>query len=450
MARFACLFLSMFLLSGLAHAMPQDPQLKPKLKPADIRSLNTKAKKWIAAEQKWDEDPRQRKKRDKERSRFMTELEKKSKSVDILKSVGDMMGIFENAFPYKKNSTFGETKFYKSPPHHLLAPKGYKPDRKYASVLVMPGWTGKAWADPKKYILDSWKGSVAATSTFVVVPELVKGGDYATPTTEDSDKGRTDESARIRSVLSVFGEVQRTFRLDRQKMFLDCGVGTSGFGARLVTYFPSRFAGVIMRAPGELGTLQLESLAGMPVFLVSTQDTKGNCEKIKKSLDALSEGKVTIIAGEGGAPYKNATPEIDKWMKDLSRRLFPREFYIAPNHDRFHKAFWAEIIACEPLDAVKAENRPRVKVSADRDQNRIVIETRSVSEVGIYLNDYLVDLDKEVTFVVNGKEIKGSKFQRSIKTVERYMRRAYDTTVLYTAYHRLEIPKAEKKSDGDK
>ena len=67
-----------------------------------------------------------------------------------------------------------------------------------------------------------------------------------------------------------------------------------------------------------------------------------------------------------------------------------------------------------------------------------------MSEIGLYLNDYLVDLDKEVTFVVNGKEIPGEKFQRSIRTVERYMRRAYDPTALYTAYHRLEIPKIDK------
>ena len=454
MARIACSTLILFLLAGLVSAMPQkDPLLEPTLKPAEIRSLNTKAKKWIEAELKWDANPRMRKQRDKARAKFMTELEKKSKSRDVLKSVGDMLQIFEYCFPYKKQSTYGEIKYYKAPPHHLLAPKGYKQGQKYASVLAMPAWdeASKGWLKPKPYINDTWKASEGAASTFIVVPTLVPTGDYSTPNTVDSDQGRLDESARIRSVLSVFGEVQRTFRLDRERMFLDCGKGTSGFGVRLVTYFPSRFSGLIMRDPGEIGELQLQSLAGIPVLLISTDATKANCEAIKTALDKQAEGSVTIIEGDS-SPFKSSTAAIDKWMKGRSRRLFPKEVFIAPNHDAFHKAFWVEIISCEPLDAVKAENRPYVKASADREKNRVVIETKSTSEVGIYLNDVLVDLDKEVTFVVNGKEITGTKFQRSIRTVERYLRRAYDTTSVYTAYHRIEIPKADtkKKSDGDK
>ena len=90
-----------------------------------------------------------------------------------------------------------------------------------------------------------------------------------------------------------------------------------------------------------------------------------------------------------------------------------------------------------------------VRVKAEPDKNRIVITARNVTEIGLYLNDAIADLDKEVTFVVNGKEITGTKLQRSIRTVERYMRKAYDPTNLYTAYHRLEIPRVEKDKEGE-
>ena len=60
-------------------------------------------------------------------------------------------------------------------------------------------------------------------------------------------------------------------------MFIDCGDGTSGFGIRLLTYFPSRFAGAILRAPADPGKLPLDSLAGLPLLLVSTANTKENC-----------------------------------------------------------------------------------------------------------------------------------------------------------------------------
>jgi hypothetical protein len=117
------------------------------------------------------------------------------------------------------------------------------------------------------------------------------------------------------------------------------------------------------------------------------------------------------------------------------------EVQIAPNHDSFHKAFWAKIITCEPLDAVKKDERPLLTVKADPDENQITVTSRSVSEVWIYLNDYLVDLDKEVTFVINGKKMEGHLFQRSVRSLWDNMRTAYDPTALYTAIHKLEIPR---------
>ena len=98
-------------------------------------------------------------------------------------------------------------------------------------------------------------------------------------------------------------------------------------------------------------------------------------------------------------------------MAKIKRRLFPLEVTIAPNHDRFNRAFWVDIISCEPLELVKRDQRPFLRVKADPEKNQIIVTARSVSEIGLYLNDYLLDLDKEVSIVVNGKVIKGEKFQ---------------------------------------
>ena len=95
MARFASLTLSIFVLAGAVRAMPQeeDPRLKPTLKKAELQGLNRVALKWITSELKWDDDPKYRTHRDRDRQKFMTALEKKSKKVDALANVGNMLAI---------------------------------------------------------------------------------------------------------------------------------------------------------------------------------------------------------------------------------------------------------------------------------------------------------------------------------------------------------------------
>ena len=65
MAAFACFTVSLLLVSPQGGAAAE--RLTPTLSKSDIGSLNNKAKKWIDAEQAWDENPKKRKARDKAR-----------------------------------------------------------------------------------------------------------------------------------------------------------------------------------------------------------------------------------------------------------------------------------------------------------------------------------------------------------------------------------------------
>jgi hypothetical protein len=245
------------------------------------------------------------------------------------------------------------------------------------------------------------------------------------------------ERQRIRHVLSAFGEVQREFRLDRRRIFLDCTRGTAAFGLRLATYFPSRFAGVILRGPFPVGgDVLLESLAGVRVLM---ECAVGNqvCIHLQRRLDALQPGNVTIVEA-----YNRASRvQIDTWLRAVKRPLFPPRVLLAPNNASFRKSHWVEIVTAEDPLLVPADQRPLVIAHADHEANRITIRARGVTEVGLYLNDHLIDLDRDPELIVNGVRIGPLQLQRSLRTVERYMRRAYDPTALYTAYHRVIIPR---------
>ena len=68
-----------------------------------------------------------------------------------------------------------------------------------------------------------------------------------------------------------------------------------------------------------------------------------------------------------------------------------------------------------------------------------------MSVLGLFLNDAIVDLDKEVVFVVNDREFKREKFTRSLDTLVKHMRDAFDPTNLYTAYYQFDIPRESGK-----
>ena len=75
---------------------------------------------------------------------------------------------------------------------------------------------------------------------------------------------------------------------------------------------------------------------------------------------------------------------------------------------------------------------------------------RVLPSTSLCLNDALVDLDKEVSIVVNGKQILLSKVHRSMSILRKEMKKRFDPTFVYPAYLRFSVPKEEKKkADGE-
>jgi hypothetical protein len=452
MAALACITLAA--LVSFPQGDGGQAELSSVLSTADKKSLNKRAQDWIKAEFDYEANSRLRKRRDQAKTKFLTDFRKKGKSDDnvLLKHMGDLLAIFDKAFPYTKpkGSTPGVLKKFDYETedatfeYHLLAPRGYAAKNSYRSVLVLAGQEDAApdsdWAESRDYYEQLWKGSKAEKESIFVFPSMIVGDDYDTTPDLTSDLGQQNEIARISGVLSPFGEVKRTYRMDRSRTLLDCGVGNSGFGIRLATYFPSQFAGLILRQPKAPGRLRLGGLRGMPVLLIDDGESREACEEIKDALDRIQAGKALIIDGTA----ENLNEQIDTWLLAQVRPNFPIEVTIAPNHDSFKKSHWAQIISCEPLDSVSDADRPVINVKADRSKNQIVITSTNVTEIGLYLNDRLVDLDKPVEIVVNGESMEATQFQRSMNTLVDYMRiRAYDPTALYTAYHRFEVAKSK-------
>jgi hypothetical protein len=433
------------------------PQSAPKLSATEQQKMAGLAAKWFEAWLKWDNetDPK-----DRDRARqaarkaeeaFRKEWDGKDSKHNILSSIADLRTIFNGVFPYKNESATGELKTVaatKDGRHGfgLVVPKTYRATTAHRYMLLISGILDeekKRWAVAKDHFDQTWKGSELVKDTVFGVPMIGEGVELDPQPDLQKETEEALEQLRITNVLSVVGPVIQQYNLDRDRMLIDCGKGASGFGLRLATYFPNRFAGIILRHPVDVGKLRLDSLAGVPVLLLSSKGTEAAAAKLAETLNGFAPGSARVLEGKGSYPFTESTAEIAAWAKDVKRELFKSKVVVVPNHNHpfMQSAFWLQLGGAELLHSVAEKDRPMVVAEADRAQNRITIQATSVAQVVLRLNDALVDLDKEVTIVVNGNAEK-RKFQRDLNTLTNFIKTNLDPGFLFTCTHVTTAKKA--------
>ena len=414
----------------------QDPRLTSALTKAEHKSLNSLAKKWYEALKKYEdeESPKKRaklaKSRERARDKFMKMWRSKEKK-EPLKHVGDLLAVFDNVFPYPKQSGTGEIKTAKpknGDPLDVVVPKGYNKELRYTTVTLVPpiDEDGK-WGANKQSFASSWKGVDAAKSWLFVMPRSQEPIELDLLPDLGSVNGNALEVERIKSLLFPLGATQKEYRFDRNKLFLDCSKGSCGFALRLASYFPTRFAGLILRHPVDFGAVmddgdaglrdqfRLDTISNLRVALVKSAATAEACDKLSKKLNELRAGSCVVI-DETDAELKN---KLATFVNETRRDLFSPKVTLVPNHDQFQKGFWVQIDKGETVQSGE-EGRPVLVAEADRNANRITITAKNVSTLQLLLNDAIVDLDKEFTVVVNGKAITERR-QRSFHTMTEFL-----------------------------
>jgi hypothetical protein len=435
-----------------------DPRTASALSDSEQKALNRLAKAWFEA---WtelvneDRNPANaRKKERRAKEAFLKEWEKREKK-EPLKHVGDLVAIFDGAFAYGSQTGTGEIKTIKPKDkgiadYQAVIPRNYRPENKYPTLALIAGWDAgrNQWTDPKDYHAATWKDDAFGQQALCYLPKLDNNLDLDPVPKLGDTQGEATERARIGGLLAPFGDFQRLYHVDRDRVIMDCGIGASGFGLRLASYFPDRFAGLVLRAPVAPEGIRLDSLCGMPVLLISTADTKAACDKLAEALNAMEKERCTVIEAQEAYPFTALAPEIAKWAEGIRRDLFRSRVVIAPNHNLFKKGYWLEIGRADILDtSAPPETRPYIEAVADRAANRIAVTARGVGDFRMLLNDALLDLDKEFTIVVNGKAIT-EKRERSFVTLTDLLYNRFDPSYVWTCEYATAVPKTDGESDG--
>jgi len=166
-------------------------------------------------------------------------------------------------------------------------------------------------------------------------------------------------------------------------------------------------------------------------------------------LKRVDELKFTDLKIETGA----SSAEVGEWIQGRSRVRYPKRVVLESDEKRIARNHWVEVVdfAARPVFVLqvlhgddKVERRTMFKkpvvvdAAADRDKNRIEITVDGAKRVRVYFAEELVDLDREVEVVVNGRTSK-QKIARSVMKMLDATRRAGNRTIPYAAYAEIDV-----------
>lgn len=385
------------------------------------------------------------------------------KAGDLLRSVPDMLAIFSGCFPYDKQSNGGRarednlTKDKADGGYAFRFPQRYNLKKAWPLVYVLPPKRGDGWERRKEFVDQLWPKTAkeAFESTIIVMPRF----DDSAKLAAEVDPTEVSDDARKLKIyfLQNLGAMFKRFRIDTDRVYLQAMGDSIPYALRMASLYSDRFAGLILVDPKTSefdGSTVLTNLTGLGVALIADGDSKQHADAIATSLDAAGVKNVKRIEASGAEGFAAKAVEVHTWMQDVKRDLFRTSFSHTPAADRAWQSYWCQILAAEYLADVRLSDRPMVKVAADRSKNRIEITGRNVSRVRLYLNDLLVDLEKDITLVLNG-QVKTVRAQRNLRLLvdprEGLVVKRGDPRYVFTATDSYALPtKAdEKKASKD-
>ncbi len=474
-SRLLPVILSLLLLPAIPRAQDVEEANQPKLKSTEIKGLSKKLRVWYAilikqfdfenelsgkSKSKSERKKLRKYRKDarKKKDAFEKEFEKRSKKVNLLGSMPDMIQIMDGCFPYKRMSNGGSAKRVyvhttgaERYPYAVRWPKEYRPDTKsWPLIISLPPRKDGKWGNPKSYLEKTWPSSLSdvLSQYIVAVVEFPEKSNLSKTygNGEEMDGEALKDKDRL---LVIFGDLIAKYRIDTNRIYLEASAESVPFALRMVSLFPHRFAGLILKNPQGIQNCKSANLGLVPTLIISD---KVNVATGKALAKTLSQSKV--IDAKGDLPFVENGADIAEWMSDVKRPLFSQHLVYEPVLDAYRKAYWAQILNAELV----ADKQPRLEISADSKTNKISIKAKNISKIRLLLNDQIVDLDKEFIVEINGKVVQQLKRKRNKRLVwdpeESLILATGDQGYIFTTVADFEVPKVQDEaskteSDGD-
>jgi hypothetical protein len=170
------------------------------------------------------------------------------------------------------------------------------------------------------------------------------------------------------------------------------------------------------------------------------------------------EYDVTYIEKPGGHEiYLEENDNILKWMDEHPREAYPDQVEFHTNRPDYNRLWWVEItrFAGRPPATVKTLDLEGKEIvgtrqeylqdaivvaKLERDANAINVEAKGVQQLGIYLNDKMLNLDAPVRIRVNGQVLWQKPVRRSLEVLLEEVRTRADRSMIFSGRVVLNLP----------
>jgi transglutaminase-like putative cysteine protease/predicted esterase len=223
--------------------------------------------------------------------------------------------------------------------------------------------------------------------------------------------------------------------VDPNRVYL-MGYSAGGDGVfQLAPRMPDRFAAAAMMAghPNETSPLGLRNLPF--AILMGGDDAAYDRNTVARDwgarLAALRaddpEGyphEVRIYEGLGHW-MERRDAEIIPWMASQTRSCWPARVVWHQDDVTHARFYWLSLPEDQAI--------PRSTISAAVDGQRITISSETVSSLTLRLRDALIDLDKPIEVIANGREVFAGEVDRTLSAIERSLDERCDAPAAATA-----------------
>lgn len=300
----------------------------------------------------------------------------------------------------------------------LWIPTKYEARKPYPLLLIVPDKAQKA----RDHLTEKWIDPALREGAVIAVVQMPEGDS----TDNWTEMATAEKDGGLSNVLAVFGDVRKVVAIDYDRVYVvgwGEGVRTAvTLGAR----FPDRFAGVAGRSGDPTKDLAIEPYRNLPTFFAGAGE---NATKFSERISAAKYDNCTVKADAKEA-------EIWAWIQDHPRIANPAEVVYAAAPQVGGRFYWLQL---SPFD-----EQVTVKANVDKGTNTILIDGEGATDVTLYFNDLLVDLEKDVKVVCNGTE-HIEKIPRNLSmTLGLIGRGTSDPGKLYVAQRKFDLPPKPK------
>ncbi|MCZ6786506.1 MAG: hypothetical protein O7E54_05005 [Planctomycetota bacterium] len=274
-------------------------------------------------------------------------------------------------------------------------PKNYS--YKVLSPLIFCLPNNKLWSKGSDYIKEMWLRNPSIADKYVIVAPVppTKGAPWYQP------KAYGMAMIALRHAAGNFEQTKKNGgpAVNINRMFIDGGDVAAGVAAR----FAELWTGAILHDATGSGkgvpNLGSGGLNGIPAYCVCRKGKKQ--VKFAKRLTAGNVGSTSEVVEADGKKVLGDVKKIRMWMEKQPRISQPRKIAYTIHDPSFQRHFWINVLDYDS----SFRGKPSFAAEADRASNIVEIEPRGLLRFEVFLNDAIVDLNKDVTIVIiDGEE----------------------------------------------